>query len=159
MNIQVIAVGKIKEQYLQAGIEEYSKRIQRYGRLQVTELKEESFNEPLTSRELDLILAREGERILGKLNPRAYLIALDRQGQFWSSEQLAERFQTLAVAGTSQINFIIGGSLGLDPRVLEQAQANLSFSKFTFPHQLMRLILVEQIYRAFTIVQGERYHK
>lgn len=159
MNIQLIVVGKIKEQYLQMGIKEYSKRIQRYGRLQITELKEESFNEPLSDRELELILSKEGERVLGRINPRSYVVALDRQGVFWSSEQFADQFQTLAVAGTSQIDFIIGGSLGLAPEVLERAQMSLSFSKFTFPHQLMRLILVEQIYRAFTIVQGERYHK
>jgi len=159
VNIQVIAVGKIKEQYLQDGIEEYRKRIQRYGRLQIIEVKEESFNEPLSPRELELVLQREGERLLGRINPRAYVIALDRLGQAWSSEQLAKEFQTLAVAGTSQIDFIIGGSLGLDQKVLERAQTSLSFSGFTFPHQLMRLILAEQIYRAFTIVQGERYHK
>lgn len=159
MNIQLIVVGKIKEQYLQAGIEEYSKRIQRYARLQISELKEESFSEPLSPRELELVLEREGQRILGKINPRAYVIALDRQGQAWSSEQLADKFQTLAVEGISQVDLIIGGSLGLDRKVLEQAQISLSFSKFTFPHQLMRLLLVEQVYRAFTIIQGEKYHK
>jgi 23S rRNA (pseudouridine1915-N3)-methyltransferase len=159
VNVQIIAVGRIKERYLQEGIEEYSKRIQRYGRLQVTEVKEESFSEPLSSRELELVLGREGERILAKLSPRSFVCALDRLGHMWSSEQLAQHMQSLAIGGTSQIDFIIGGSLGLDPQVLRRAQLSLSFSQFTFPHQLMRLILVEQIYRAFTIVGGERYHK
>lgn len=159
MNIQIVAVGKIKERYLQQGIEEYSKRLQRYGRLQITEVKEESFSEPLRSRERELILRREGERILARLTSRSFICALDRLGQAWSSEQLAQHLQHLAVGGTNQIDFIIGGSLGLDPQVLSQAQLSLSFSQFTFPHQLMRLILVEQVYRACTIVGGERYHK
>lgn len=159
MNVQVVAVGKIREKYVDLGIKEYSKRMGRYGRFQVVEVKEESFNEPLSEKEIEQILNREGERILAAIKPRSFVFALDRLGEFWSSEQLAAELQRLAVSGTSQLVFVIGGSLGLDPRVLAAADVSLSFSKFTFPHQLMRLILSEQIYRAFTIVGGERYHK
>lgn len=159
MNVQVVAIGKIKERYLDLGLREYSKRLSRYGRFQITELKEESFVEPLSAKELEQVLQREGDRILGELKPRSFVIALDRLGKFWSSEDMAGEFQRLALSGVSQLDFIIGGSLGLDKRVLERADATLSFSKFTFPHQLMRLILVEQIYRAFTIINGEKYHK
>ena len=159
MNVQVLAVGKIKEKYLKQGIEEYRKRMGRYGRLQIVELKEESFTEPLSAKQVQEILSREGERIIAEIKPRSYVFALDRQGQEWGSKKLATEFQRLAVGGTSQLVFIIGGSWGLDRQVLEQADRVLSFSKFTFPHQLMRLILMEQIYRAFTITRNERYHK
>ncbi|HBG09706.1 MAG: 23S rRNA (pseudouridine(1915)-N(3))-methyltransferase RlmH [Limnochordia bacterium] len=159
MHVQILAVGKLKERYLVQGIEEYGKRLGRYGRLEIAELKEESFAEPLSEKEVQEILRREGERILDALKPRSHVVALDRGGRAMSSEELAEEFQRVAIGGISQLTFVIGGSLGLDPRVLQRADLVLSFSKFTFPHQLMRLILLEQIYRAFTIVNGERYHK
>ena len=159
MNVQILAVGKMKERYLEQGLAEYAKRLGRYGKFQVIEVKEESFNEPLSAKELELLLQREGERILAEIKQRSYVIALDRLGDSWTSEQLASVIQRQAVGGISQIDFVIGGSLGLDQRVLKRANATLSFSTFTFPHQLMRLILVEQIYRAFTIIGGERYHK
>lgn len=159
MHVQILAVGKLKERYLVQGIEEYGKRLGRYGRLEIAELKEESFAEPLSEKEVQEILRREGERILDALKPRSHVVALDRGGRAMSSEELAEEFQRVAIGGISQLTFVIGGSLGLDPRVLQRADLVLSFSKFSFPHQLMRLILLEQIYRAFTIVNGERYHK
>ena len=159
MNVQVVAVGRIKEKFLDLGLKEYSKRMGRYGRFQMVEIKEESFNEPLSDKEVEQVLQREGERILAAIKPRAYVFALDRLGEPWSSEELAAQFQRLAVSGTSELVFVIGGSLGLDPRAIARADVVLSFSAFTFPHQLMRLILLEQIYRAFTIVAGERYHK
>jgi 23S rRNA (pseudouridine1915-N3)-methyltransferase len=159
VHVQILAVGKLKERYLVQGIEEYGKRLGRYGRLEIAELKEESFAEPLSEKEVQEILRREGERILDALKLRSHVVALDRGGRAMSSEELAEEFQRVAIGGISQLTFVIGGSLGLDPRVLQRADLVLSFSKFTFPHQLMRLILLEQIYRAFTIVNGERYHK
>ncbi len=159
MNVQVVAVGRIKEKYVDLGIEEYSKRMGRYGRFQVVEIKEESFHEPLSEKESEQILSREGERILAAIKARSFVFVLDRRGARWSSEQLAAEFQRVAVSGISQIVFVIGGSLGLHQRVIECADVALSFSEFTFPHQLMRLILLEQIYRSFTIVAGERYHK
>lgn len=159
MQIRVLAVGKLKEQYLVEGIEEYSKRLRRYERLEIVELRAESFSEPLSAKEVEEILRREGERILKEIKPRSFLVALDRGGRALSSEELAEEIQRAALAGSSQLVFVIGGSLGLDERVLKRADLVLSFSKFTFPHQLMRLILLEQIYRAFTILNNERYHK
>lgn len=159
VNVQVVAVGKIKEKFLDQGLKEYAKRMGRYGRFEIVEAKEESFNEPLSARELEQILQREGERILADIKPRSFVFVLDRRGESWSSQDLAHSFQRLAVSGVSQLVFVIGGSLGLDQRVTQRADVILSFSKFTFPHQLMRLILFEQIYRAFTIVGGERYHK
>ena len=157
MNVQVVAVESRRNSG--PGAQEYSKRMGRYGRFQMVEIKEESFNEPLSDKEVEQVLQREGERILAAIKPRAYVFALDRLGEPWSSEELAAQFQRLAVSGTSELVFVIGGSLGLDPRVIARADVVLSFSAFTFPHQLMRLILLEQIYRAFTIVAGERYHK
>jgi 23S rRNA (pseudouridine1915-N3)-methyltransferase len=159
VQIRVLAVGKLKEQYLVEGIEEYSKRLGRYERLEIVELRKESFSEPLSAKEVEEILRREGERILKEIKPRSFLVALDRGGRALSSEELAEEIQRAALAGSSQLVFVIGGSLGLDERVLKRADLVLSFSKFTFPHQLMRLILLEQIYRAFTILNNERYHK
>lgn len=159
MNVRILAVGRIKEKYLRQGIQEYSKRMGRYGRLQIVELKEESFTEPLSAKQIQDILRREGERILAEIRPRSFVFALDRLGQQWSSEKLAGKFESLAVNGTSELVFIIGGSWGLDKQVVERADQVLSFSEFTFPHQLMRLILMEQIYRAFTITRNERYHK
>ncbi|NLJ74729.1 MAG: 23S rRNA (pseudouridine(1915)-N(3))-methyltransferase RlmH [Firmicutes bacterium] len=159
MNVRIIAVGRLKERFLTEGIKEYSKRIARYGRLVIVELKEESFKEPLSSRERELIMFREGERILNQLGTRSFVCVLDRTGDQMSSQDLADKMSKLAVSGVSQMDFVIGGSLGLDQRVLDRADSVLSFSEFTFPHQLMRLILVEQVYRAMTIIRGERYHK
>lgn len=159
MNVQIVAVGKIREKFVDLGLKEYGKRIGRYGRLEIIEVKEESFSEPLSDKEKGEILRREGERILATIKPRSFVFALDRLGELWSSERLAAEFQRQAVQGISQLVFVIGGSLGLDPEVIARADTALSFSAFTFPHQLMRLILAEQIYRAFTIVAGERYHK
>ncbi|HOB41273.1 MAG: 23S rRNA (pseudouridine(1915)-N(3))-methyltransferase RlmH [Limnochordia bacterium] len=159
MHVQIVAVGKLKEQYLVQGIEEYKKRMGRYGRLEILEVKEESFTEPLSDKEIQEILRREGERILKELKPRSFVVVLDRGGRALSSEELAEEFQRVALGGTNQLVFVIGGSWGLDEQVLQRADLVLSFSKFTFPHQLMRLILLEQVYRAFTIINKERYHK
>lgn len=159
MRIRVLAVGKIKERYLVDAIAEYSKRLQRYGRFEIVQIKEESYQEPLGEKEKLLVLDKEGARILARLNPRAHVIALDRLGTQWSSQELAGRFETLGISGTNQVDFIIGGSLGLSRQVVEHAAAIWSFSRLTFPHQLMRLMLTEQIYRAQTILGGESYHK
>ncbi len=152
-------MGKIKERYLADGIAEYSKRLRKYGRFEIVEIKEQSYQEPLGAKEKLLVLEEEGKRILARLNPRAHVIVLDRLGMQWSSEELAGRFQALAVSGTHLIDFVIGGSLGLSQRVVARADFVWSFSLLTFPHQLMRLILTEQIYRAQTILGGEGYHK
>ena len=159
MNIRIIAVGKIKEKYLEMGINEYLKRLQTYAKVEIVEVKEESFSEPLSEKSSQQILEREGKRILDAIPEKYYVIALDRLGKQQTSEELSNILQELAVYGQGNIALIIGGSLGLSSAVLEKADLKLSFSKFTFPHQLMRLILVEQIYRALTIIRGEKYHK
>lgn len=159
MNIRIIAVGKLKEKYLEMGINEYLKRLQTYAKVEIVEVKEESFSEPLPEKSSQQILEREGKRILDAIPEKYYVIALDRLGKQQTSEELSNILQELAVYGQGNIALIIGGSLGLSSAVLEKADLKLSFSKFTFPHQLMRLILVEQIYRALTIIRGEKYHK
>jgi 23S rRNA (pseudouridine1915-N3)-methyltransferase len=159
VNVRIIAIGKIKERFLQDGIAEYSKRLGAYCRLEIVELKEESFKEPLSDKERLQIVTKEGERILGQLGSRSFVFVLDVQGKALSSEAFAEQISGLAVQGVSQVDFVIGGALGLSPAVISRADFILSFSNFTFPHQLMRLILAEQLYRAMTIIRGEQYHK
>jgi 23S rRNA (pseudouridine1915-N3)-methyltransferase len=159
LNFKIVAVGKIKEEYLRAGIAEYAKRLTAYGKLEIVELKEEVFKEPLSEKERLQIVTKEGERILGQLGNRSFVFVLDPRGRSLSSEEFARHLSELALRGVSDVDFVIGGSLGLSPAVRERADFVLSFSEFTFPHQLMRLILVEQIYRAVTINRGEHYHK
>jgi len=159
MNISIITVGKLKEKYLRQGIEEYLKRLSAYAKIEVIEVSDEKAPETLSETEMDLVKKKEGERILGKIHPDTYVIALAINGSMKTSEQFAEKINQLALHGKSKIAFIIGGSLGLSDEVLKRANDSLSFSKMTFPHQLMRLILVEQIYRAFRIIRGEPYHK
>lgn len=159
MNIQIIAVGKLKEKYLKQGIDEYFKRLSSYAKVDIVELPDEKAPEQASPQEMEQIKNKEGERILAKLPPDAYAIALAIEGNMKSSEEFAQSLDRLATYGKSKIAFIIGGSLGLSSAVLKRADEKLSFSKMTFPHQLMRLILLEQIYRAFRINRGEPYHK
>lgn len=159
IRIKIIAVGKIKERYLQDGIAEYLKRLSPYTTVEIVEVKEEEVPERLSEKEMEQAKNREGERILQLLRPEQYVIALAIQGKSFSSEELAAYIDQLPTCGTSQITFIIGGSIGLSSAVLRRSNLLLSFSKMTFPHQLMRLILLEQLYRAFKINRGETYHK
>ncbi|WP_126429880.1 23S rRNA (pseudouridine(1915)-N(3))-methyltransferase RlmH [Brevibacillus marinus] len=159
MQITLIAVGKLKEPYLKDGVAEYSKRLSAYCKLQIREVGEEPAPENLSAAEMEQIKRKEGERILAQLKPEQYVIALAIEGESWTSERLSRELDQLALRGKSQLAFIIGGSLGLSPEVLQRAQVHLSFSRMTFPHQLMRLILLEQVYRAFKISRGEPYHK
>ncbi|MDP4162571.1 MAG: 23S rRNA (pseudouridine(1915)-N(3))-methyltransferase RlmH [Bacillota bacterium] len=159
MNISIITVGKLKEKYLKAGIEEYLKRLTAYAKVEVMEVPDEKAPEELSEVEMLQVKQKEGERILGKIGADTHVIALAINGKMQSSEELAETLDKLATYGKSKIAFIIGGSLGLSEEVLKRANEKLSFSKMTFPHQLMKLILVEQIYRAFRINRGEPYHK
>ncbi|WP_029100532.1 23S rRNA (pseudouridine(1915)-N(3))-methyltransferase RlmH [Brevibacillus thermoruber] len=159
MQIAIVAVGKLKEKYLREGIDEYSKRLSAYCKLQVVEVADEKAPEELSPTEMEQVKRREGERILAQLKPDQYVIALAIEGQMWSSEKLASELDRLATYGKSQVAFVIGGSLGLSPEVLQRADVLLSFSKMTFPHQLVRLILLEQVYRAYRINRGEAYHK
>ncbi|MBT2684843.1 MULTISPECIES: 23S rRNA (pseudouridine(1915)-N(3))-methyltransferase RlmH [Bacillaceae] len=159
MNISIVTVGKLKEKYLKQGIEEYLKRLGSYAKVEVIEVPDEKAPEELSETEMVQVKQKEGERILAKIGPDTYVIALAINGKLKSSEELADTLDKLATYGKSKIAFVIGGSLGLSDEVLKRADEQLSFSKMTFPHQLMRLILVEQIYRAYRINRGEPYHK
>lgn len=159
MNITIITVGKLKEKYLKQGIDEYMKRMSAYAKMEIMELPDEKAPETLSEIEMLQIKEKEGQRILAKVNPDAHVIALAIEGKMKTSEELADTLDKLATYGKSKITFIIGGSLGLSKEVMQRADEALSFSKMTFPHQLMRLILVEQVYRAYRINRGEPYHK
>lgn len=159
MNISIITVGKLKEKYLKQGIEEYTKRLSSYSKIEIIEVPDEKAPEVLSEAEMIQVKDKEGERILAKVPADAHVIALAIDGKQKSSEELADTLDKLATYGKSKVAFIIGGSLGLSSLVLQRADDKLSFSKMTFPHQLMRLILVEQVYRAFRINRGEPYHK
>jgi 23S rRNA (pseudouridine1915-N3)-methyltransferase len=159
MRIQVIAVGKMKERFLQLGVEHYLERLTPYAKVEITEIAEEKGKEPLSKQEIKQVVDKEGERILRHLSTDTYTIALAINGVALSSETLANHLQQLVTYGKSRMAFVIGGSYGLSHAVLQRADYTLSFSKMTFPHQLMRLILLEQVYRSFKINRGETYHK
>ncbi|RFU68084.1 23S rRNA (pseudouridine(1915)-N(3))-methyltransferase RlmH [Bacillus sp. V59.32b] len=159
MNITIVTIGKLKEKYLKQGIEEYVKRLTAYAKIDMIELPDEKAPETLSELEMEQIKEKEGERILGKISADAHVIALAIEGKMKTSEELAETLDKLATYGKSKVTFVIGGSLGVSEVVMQRADEALSFSKMTFPHQLMRLILVEQVYRAFRINRGEPYHK
>ena len=159
MRINIVCVGKIKEKYLKLGIDEFKKRLSKYCKLEIIELEDEKAPENLSDKEMLMIKEKEGKKILSKIKDNSYEIALAIDGKNLSSEELAETINKLGVRGISNITFVIGGSLGLSDEVLSRADYKLSFSKMTFPHQLMRLILLEQVYRAHRINNGEPYHK
>lgn len=159
MKITVITVGKIKEKYLKDAIAEYSKRLSKYCKLEIIEVADEKTPDNASEVVEDAIRAKEAERILKYVKDDAYLVTLEIGGKMLSSEELAEKIEKLGVQGTSHIIFIIGGSIGLGKAVLEKSDYALSFSKMTFPHQLMRVILLEQVYRSYRIISGEPYHK
>ena len=159
MKIRVICVGKIKEKFYRMAIDEYIKRLGRYCKPEIIEVADEKTPDNASTHEVELIKDKEGERILKNIRKDGAVIALAIEGKMLSSEQLADKISQLGVKGESHIQFIIGGSLGLSEKVLKEADMLLSFSKMTFPHQLMRVILLEQIYRAFKISRREPYHK
>ncbi len=159
MNILIISVGKLKESYLRQAIAEYAKRLSNYTKLTIVEVADEKAPESLSDAEAEQVKRTEGERILAKIPVDAHVIALAIEGKNPTSEEFAAKLDTFAVYGQRNIVFVIGGSLGLSDEVMKRANEKLSFSRMTFPHQLMRLILLEQIYRAFKINRGEPYHK
>lgn len=159
MKITLICVGKLKEKYLSQGVDEYVKRLGRYCNLEIVELIDEKTPDNAGEALEDIIKKKEGERILKAVKDDSYCIALAIEGTMLSSEELASKIDHLGVSGTSHISIIIGGSLGLSEDVLKRADFKLSFSKMTFPHQLMRMILLEQIYRAYRINSNQPYHK
>lgn len=159
MNITLITVGKIKEKYLRDAIDEYAKRLSRYCRLEIIELPDEKTPENASDKEELQIKEKEGKNILSKIKDNAYVIALDLKGKHITSEEFAHMIDNLGVEGNSSIVFVIGGSLGLSQDVIKRANYKLCFSKMTFPHQLFRVMLLEQIYRSYRIIKGEPYHK
>ncbi|MFE4352384.1 23S rRNA (pseudouridine(1915)-N(3))-methyltransferase RlmH [Peribacillus butanolivorans] len=159
MKITIITVGKLKEKYLKQGIAEYTKRLSAYANIELIEVPDEKAPENLSAADMDIVKQKEGERILAKISQDTYVITLEINGKQLTSEQLAFHIDQLATYGKSKIAFIIGGSLGLSSEVISRSDYALSFSKMTFPHQLMKLVLLEQIYRAFRINRNEPYHK
>ena len=159
MKITVITVGKLKEKYLKDAIAEYSKRLSKYCKLEIVEVADEKTPDNASEFVEDSIRSKEAERILKYVKDDAYIITLEIGGKQLSSEELAEKIDKLGVQRTSHIIFIIGGSIGLGKEVLQKSNYALSFSKMTFPHQLMRVILLEQVYRSYRIINGQPYHK
>lgn len=159
MKITVIGVGRLKEKYWQAAIDEYSKRLSKYVKLDIIEVPDEKAPENLSAAEEEIVKKNEGERILKNIRDGAYVIALAINGKMLGSEELSEFLNERMVRGAGHIVFVIGGSLGLSSEVLDRADYKLSFSKMTFPHQMMRVILLEQFYRAVKIMKNEPYHK
>ena len=159
MNITIVTVGKLKEKYLKMGIEEFSKRLGAYAKVNVVEVADEKAPESLSDADMEIVKKKEAERILAKIGSDTYVIALAIEGKMKTSEELAADLESLMTYGRSKVAFVIGGSLGLHDSVIKRADELLSFSKMTFPHQMMKLILLEQVYRAFRIMKNEPYHK
>ena len=159
MNIMVVCIGKLKEKYWREAVAEYSKRLGGYCSLTVKELKEAPLPSNPSLADEEAVKKAEGEAILGAVKDQSYVISLEVKGKKLSSEELAQRMADLALSGKSDVTFIIGGSLGLSEEVSKRADLRLSFSDMTFPHQMMRVILLEQIYRSFKINRNETYHK
>ncbi len=159
MNVEIICIGKLKEKYWRDASAEYAKRLGRFCRFKITELKESRLPENASAADEETVKYKEGEEILKALKKQQYVVALDIRGTEIDSEKLAARLDRLMTSGTSDVAFIIGGSLGLSQDVISRADFRLSFSPMTFPHQMMRIILQEQLYRCFKIIHNEAYHK
>ena len=159
MKIKIVTVGKLKEKYLKDGIEEYSKRISRFAPVEMIELADEKTPDRASDSENEKILDLEGNRIISKIGDREFVIVLAIEGKTLSSEEFSKQLEQASINGYSTLTFVIGGSLGLSHQVKKRANLSISFGRLTLPHQLMRLVLTEQIYRAFTIQQGSPYHK
>ena len=159
MKITLVTVGKIKENFFEDAIKEYSNRLSRYCKLEVLQVADEKTPEGASEAVELQIKEKEGQRILSLIRDDAYVIALAIEGKMLGSEELAEKIEKLGVGGVSQIVFVIGGSLGLSSQVMKRADYALSFSRMTFPHQLMRVVLLEQIYRSYRIMNHQPYHK
>ncbi|WP_010052466.1 23S rRNA (pseudouridine(1915)-N(3))-methyltransferase RlmH [Carnobacterium maltaromaticum] len=159
MIIKIITVGKLKEKYLKMGIDEYTKRLGAYCKIELIEVPDEKAPEKLSEAEMLQVKEKEGERILAKIPENAYVFALAIEGKQRTSEEFSKEIEQLGIQGKSNLVFVIGGSLGLSQAVMKRSNTPISFGKMTLPHQLMRLVLVEQVYRGFRIMKGEPYHK
>ncbi len=159
MKITILAVGKVKEKYFTGAIQEYSKRLSRYCKLEIIEVADEKTPDKASEKEEELIRQKEAERLQKYIRDDAHVIALAIEGKQTTSEGFANKINHLGLQGKSHIIFVIGGSIGLAPEILNRADEKLSFSQMTFPHQLMRVVLLEQVYRGYRIINGEPYHK
>jgi 23S rRNA (pseudouridine1915-N3)-methyltransferase len=159
VKIKLVTVGKLKEKYLIQGINEYLKRLNSYAKMEIIEVPDEKAPEKLSDAEMLQVKEKEGQRILGKINDNEYVFVLAINGKQLSSEEFSKEIEQLGISGKSNLTFVIGGSLGLSDSVLRRSNQQISFGRLTYPHQLMRLVLVEQIYRGFRIMKGEPYHK
>ncbi|QDW90537.1 23S rRNA (pseudouridine(1915)-N(3))-methyltransferase RlmH [Staphylococcus chromogenes] len=159
MKITIIAVGKLKEKYWKQAIAEYEKRLSAYTKIDIIEVPDEKAPETMSDKEIEQVKEKEGQRILAKVKPQSTVITLEIQGKMLSSEGLAKELDQRMTQGASDFTFIIGGSNGLHQDIMKRSNFALSFSKMTFPHQMMRVVLLEQVYRAFKINRGEAYHK
>ena len=159
MKIKIIAVGKLKERYWQDGVAEYMKRLGAYCDPEIIEIRESALRANPSESDEEEVRREEGEEILRRIRPEDYVISLEIKGKSLDSEELAWNIERLGISGRSSVAFVIGGSLGLSREVSERADLRLSFSAMTFPHQMMRVILLEQVYRSFKIIRGETYHK
>lgn len=158
LNINIICVGKLKEEYLKSAILEYSKRLSKYCNLKFIELQDERLPNKINSSIIEEIKNKEGKKILGNLKKDSYVMALDLKGKQFTSEEFSKKLTTITINGYSTINFVIGGTLGISKEVLNASNELISFSKMTFPHQLIRVFLEEQLFRAFKIANNETYH-
>ncbi|WP_288313271.1 23S rRNA (pseudouridine(1915)-N(3))-methyltransferase RlmH [uncultured Eubacterium sp.] len=159
MKVTVIAVGKLKEKYLRDACEEYLKRLGTYSKVSVVEINEERCSDNPSESEIENVKQKEGQRIIAKIPKGSFIVPMCIEGTQFSSENFAKKIEATAVAGNSDITFIIGGSFGLSDEVKSLGKLKLSFGKLTLPHQLMRVVLLEQIYRAFSILNNSKYHK
>ena len=158
MNIKIICLGKIKETYLTKGINEYSKRISKYSNIEIIELPDESIPSSPSDKEIQVIKQKEAEKISRYIKPSDFVCCLDLTGKQLTSEEFAEKIQNITLNGFSTIDFIIGGTVGLDKTIINNSNFVMSFSKLTFPHQLIRFFLTEQIFICFKIINNEKYH-
>lgn len=159
IHINIICVGKIKETFLKDAITEYSKRLTKYCSLNITELPDEKIPNNASEKELLLIKEKESKNIINQLKKDSYIICLDLKGKQYTSEEFSKKIENISLNGNSSITFVIGGSLGMSQELLNKSNELISFSKMTFPHQLFRVFLLEQIYRGFKIIYNETYHK
>ena len=159
MNINILCVGKIKEKFYRDAIEEYTKRLSKYCNIKVIEVADEKTSENASDNEIAIIKNKEGDRLLKHIGDRDYVIALAIKGESFNSVAFSNFIENVGIQGNSTIDFVIGGSLGFSDMVMSRSNYSISFSKMTFPHQLMRVILLEQIYRAYRIIKNEPYHK
>ncbi|MCD8915338.1 23S rRNA (pseudouridine(1915)-N(3))-methyltransferase RlmH [Staphylococcus sp. IVB6181] len=159
MKITILAVGKLKEKYWKQAIAEYQKRLGAYTKIEIVEVPDEKAPENMSDKEIEQVKQKEGQRLLAKIKPQSTVITLEIKGNMLTSEGLAKNIQQRMIQGQSDFTYIIGGSNGLHQDVLDRSNYALSFSKMTFPHQMMRVILLEQVYRSFKIMRGEAYHK